>query len=745
MSDTLKPTSKPLSVPVNRRKFLQSIGVGTGLVVAWSTRADSTLAGFGGSSEGAALSALNQQGQQAPPPQMDAYLRVNEDGTITVLTGKIEFGQGIQTGFGQIVAEELYLPFEKVDVIHGTTSMVPNDGPTAGSSSTRRTGMVIRRAAAEMREWLTELAAEELGVDAADLVLADGVISVGSDATKSTDFGTLAAGKSSMREVREDIALKDPAEYTVVGQSIPRVDVPFKVNGAMKYGIDAMIEGMVYGKIVRPPARGATIAEIDLSEAEKMPGVVGVFHDGDFAGLAAERLQQAEAALAAVKVTWNLPATTTTSDTIFDVLRATPDAGRVLGIEEGAEVPDPAEAIAASAQTIKSTFSSPYISHSPIEPKSSLASITDEKVEIWTSTQSPFSVRTAVATLLERPEEEIIIYPLMGGGAFGSKVQPDSEMEAVRLANAVGRPVKIIWTRKEEFQDARFRPAMLVDVEAGLDADGNITGWDYNLFTAGYFPEGAETPTAAGAAQVAHILDIYELPIARTTHFQSAAPLPPYYWRVNGSTTNIFAREVMMDQLAEAAGEDPVTFRSKMLTNQPRMKAVLDAAVEKAGWTPGVGSTGQGIGVAIALDTQSYIAEVAQVDVNVETGQVTVKHFTCAADIGTVINPLAVTVQAEGSVIMGLSPTLREQTTFENGRVTNASFGQYQPIRMSEAPTVDVVFVEDKSMPFGGVGEPFVSPVQAAVANAIYDAIGVRLYAVPFTPDKVLAAIAEQA
>lgn len=744
MTDTKTSISKPIDVSVDRRRFLQSIGVGAGLVVAWSTRSNGALAAVG-SAGNDGLTTLNQQGQQAPPPQVDSYLRLNEDGTVTLLNGKIEFGQGIQTGFGQIVAEELYLPFESVEVIHGTTTLVPNDGTTAGSSSTRRTGMVIRRAAAEMREWLKELAAEELGVTTDDLVLGDGVISAASDSNKSIDYMLLAGGKSAMREVREDVPLKDPAEYTVVGQSIPRVDVPFKVNGEMKYGIDAMVEGMAYGKIVRPPARGATIATIDMSAAETMPGVIGVFHDGEFAGLAAERMQQADAALAAVKVTWNLPETTTTSNTIFDVLLETPDDGRAMGVQEGEEVPDPSEAIAGSAQTVKSRFKAPYVSHSPIEPKSSLASVTDDLIEIWTSTQSPFGVRSAVSELLGREEESIVVYPLMGGGAFGSKVQPDSEIEAVRLADAFGVPVKITWTRQEEFQDARFRPAMLVDVEAGLDAEGNITGWDYNLYTAAYFPEGAEAPTAAGASQVSNILDIYDIPVARTMWYQCAAPLPPYYWRVNGSTTNIMAREVMMDQLAEAAGEDPVTFRSKMLTNQPRMKAVLDAAVEKAGWTPGVGSTGQGIGVAIALDTQSFIAEVAQVSVNEETGQVTVDHFTCAADIGLVINPLAVTVQAEGSVIMGLSPTLREQTTFENGRVTNASFGQYQPIRMSEAPSVDVVFVEDKTMPFGGVGEPFVSPVQAAVSNAIYDAIGVRLYEVPFTPNRVLAAINEEA
>jgi isoquinoline 1-oxidoreductase beta subunit len=300
----------------------------------------------------------------------------------------------------------------------------------------------------------------------------------------------------------------------------------------------------------------------------------------------------------------------------------------------------------------------------------------------------------------------------------------------------------MIWTRQEEFQDARFRPAQLIDVEAGLDADGNLVGWKYDLYSSAYFPEGAENPTSCAANQSANALDVYEIPVSLTTWYQSASPLPPYFWRVNGSTNNVFAREVTMDELAELAGVDPIAFRAKLLANNPRMKAVMDAVVEKAGWTPGVGSTGQGIGIGIAYDTESFVAEIAHVSVDTTSGQVKVNHFDVAIDCGLVVNPLAVKSQGEGSVIMGLSPTLREMTTFENGRVTNPTFGQYRPITMAEAPSVDVIFVEDKTNPLGGVGEPMVGPVTAAVSNAIYDAVGIRLREVPFTPDRVLAALA---
>lgn len=728
---------------LSRRRFLQAVGAGAGLMVAWSSTATA-----GGGRGGNGLVTRAQGGRPEPPMDVDSYLLVNEDGTITVMTGKVEYGQGIQTGFGQLVAEELSVPFESVEVIHGITDIVPYDSATVGSGSTRRTGVRLRQAAAEMREWLIELGAAELGVAASELAVQGGAVVVASAPATMIEYAALASGKQAMRELREDVPLKDPAEYTVVGQDIPRVDVPFKVNGAMKYGIDAAVERMVYGKILRPPARGATLESVDFSAAETMPGVVGTFHDGNFAGLAAERLDQAESALSAVRATWTPPATTTTHVTIYDLLKSTPDAGEVQVDEDAGEtaesVPDPMAALEGAAQRVSAEFRAPYVSHSPIEPKAALVQIADDRVDVWTSTQSPFGARGAVAEVLGLPPEQVVVTTLMGGGAFGSKSPSDAEVEAARLAKAVGRPVKIIWTRQEEFQDARFRPAMLIEIEAGLDEAGNLAAWKYDLYSSAYFPEGAAEATRCGASQSANMREIYDFPTAVTTWYQSDSPLPPHFWRVNGATNNTFAREVTLDELAELAGVDPVTFRTKLLGKNPRMQAVMDAVVEKAGWTPGVGSTGQGIGLAMAADTGSWIAEIAHVEVDEASGLIRARHFDVAIDCGLVVNPLAVRSQAEGSVVMGMSPTLREMTTFDSGRVTNPTFGQYRPITMMEAPSVDVVFVEDKTNPMGGIGEPIVSPVTAAVSNAVYDAVGIRLREVPFTPDRVLAALAER-
>jgi CO/xanthine dehydrogenase Mo-binding subunit len=331
---------------------------------------------------------------------------------------------------------------------------------------------------------------------------------------------------------------------------------------------------------------------------------------------------------------------------------------------------------------------------------------------------------------------------MAAGGAFGSKIVAHAEVEAARLSKAFNRPVKIVWSRPEEFQYSQFRPAMQVEITTGLDAGGNVLGWKYDLYNGAYFPEGAETPTPSASDWSANVREVYEVPEPKTTWYQGHSPLPPYFWRVNGASTNTFAREATLDELAALAGVDPVSFRERLLANNPRMLAVMRAVVEQAGWQPGVAQTGQGIGIALGFDAGTYIAEVARVEVDETGGTISVKHVDVVADPGIVVNPEAARHQIEGSVILSLSPTLREQITFENGKVTNPTWGQYQPLRITEVPTVTVNFLEDKTAPMAGIGEPGVAPVPGAVANAVFDAAGIRLRETPFTPDRVLAALA---
>jgi isoquinoline 1-oxidoreductase len=720
-----------LQKSVSRRNVLKGIAGATGLVVTWSSLPSI------GAPGAAAQQAAPQFPSRTAPTDVDSYLSVNSDGTIRLATGKVEFGQGIQTGFMQIAAEELNVPFESIQIVMGKTDVVPYDGSTAGSGSTRRTGIVIRQAAAEMREWLKELGATELEVTPADVFAKDGSITLTSDPTKTVTYANLATAKRVVRTVSENSPLKDPSEYTIVGQEIPRVDVPAKVTGEMKYGYDVTVDGFVHGKIVRPPFPSATLIDIDFSAAEAMPGVVGTFRDGDFAGLAAERRDQAEAALAAVKATWSENTTGNTSDNIFELIYKTADEGVVQEEEPG----DPDPIIASAETTYEATYLAPYVSHSPLEPKTATVEITPERVNVWTSTQAPFSMQQAVAGVVGRPLEEVVVETMMSGGAFGSKVWPIVEVEAARLALGIGKPIRLQWTRQEEFQFGQFRPASRGDITAALDADGTLTAWKYDLYTSGYYPEGAETPTVAAANAGMNINDVYAGPETKSTWYQGHSPLRPYFWRGNGTSYTDWAIESSLDELAELAGVDPVSFRRPLLAENPRMEAVMDAVVDLAKWTPGVGSTGAGVGMALGFADGTWVGEVAKVAVDETSGLITVTDFWVVVDCGLVINPMNVRQQLEGSVIFALSPTLKEAITFENGKVTNASWGMYRPITIKDVPNIEVGFVEDKTQPMQGIGEPAVAPVAAAVANAVYDAVGVRLREMPFTSSRVLEAI----
>jgi isoquinoline 1-oxidoreductase beta subunit len=330
----------------------------------------------------------------------------------------------------------------------------------------------------------------------------------------------------------------------------------------------------------------------------------------------------------------------------------------------------------------------------------------------------------------------------MSGGAFGRKSLPDAAIEAARLSNALKRPVRVNWTREEELQLDRFRPAMLIELEAGLDDQGQITGRAHDRYAAAYYQPLGPNPMPASTNAGMDVIQLYAVPNTRATFYQTQSPLPVTFWRANGGPVNALARETALDELAEAAGQEPVSFRERLLGNNPRMLAVMRAAVQKAGWRPGVGRTGQGIGLALDFANGTWVAEVARVAVDEPNGVIRVQHIDVAADCGLVVNPAGARLQIEGGIIgQGVSSTLKEAVTFADGKITNNSFGAYAPLRMTEAPRVDVVFVEDKSQPMQGLGEPAICPVSAAISNAVYDAVGVRLRDLPFTPDRVKAAL----
>ena len=427
-----------------------------------------------------------------------------------------------------------------VNVVMGITNQTPYDISTVGSLSTRTTGPLVRQSSAEMRQWLRELGAAKLGVPIDQTATRNGAVIVASDPTKSVAYADLAAGKKVGREFGTMAKLKTPDTFTVIGQRIPRVDVPAKVTGEMKFGYDAMLPGMVHGKILHPPSLGATLASVDYAQAEKMPGVVGVFRDGDFVGLAAQRLEQAQAALAAIQATWKEIPSEYTSENIHQALKSSKDGGMVMK-----EVGNVAQALGTVTKPLNVAFKSPYLAHGQIEPMTALVSVQADKTEVWTSTQNPFGAQDAVAQVLNLPREQVIVYPLMSGGAFGRKaIADDVTVEAARLSKAFGKPVRVNWTRGEEFLFDHFRPAMLIEVNTGLDDRNELAAWQYDLYATAYYPAGNTKPTASAANASASVLDFYkDIPNARTTFYQSVAPLPPYYWRANGGPVNSFARE----------------------------------------------------------------------------------------------------------------------------------------------------------------------------------------------------------
>ncbi len=724
---------------VSRRDFLRASALAGGGLVLWISAGCSPARALAQSAPtttgGPPRQASGGFGGNAIPRDVDAWLKIGQDGAVSLYTGKVEFGQGIQTAFGQLVADELDVPFASVNVMMGSTDQVPYDNATVGSQSMRSTGPLVWQAAGEMREWLLQLASDQLGVSIDALILSNGSVSVASQPGQSVSFAALAAGKSSGRQMSGQTPLKSPDQFTIIGTDVPRVDVPAKVTGSMRYGYDTTVPGMLHGKVVRPPSVGATLQTVDFSQANRMPGVVGVYQEGGFAGLAAQTHDQAEAAIQVVQATWQEVESPTTSDTIYDLLKRTPDQGRF------SNTGDVQAGLAQIVRPLSITVRAPFVAHASIEPESALARPDGDTLEVWASTQAPFQLRTAIADALRIPADSVTVHAVMSGGAFGRKAIPDAGIEAARLARGIGQPVRVNWTRDEEFQLDQFRPAMLIELTTGLDSAGNIAAWQHNLYAAAYYQPMGPGPMQASANASADATAIYRLSNAQTTFFQSQSPFPVHNWRDNGAPVNTLARETALDELAEMAGVDPVAFRQPLLANNPRMLAVMQAVVQKAGWTPTAGRSGQGMGLALDFGDGTYVAEVAHVSIDPTSGAARVDHIDVAVDCGLVVNPAGARSQIEGGVIaQGLGSTLNEAITFANGRVSNATFREYGPLRMNQAPGVDVVFVEDRSQPMQGLGEPAIGPVSAAVSNAIYDAIGVRLRDLPFTANRIQAA-----
>ena len=691
----------------DRRSFLEMLGGGIVIVVSLGPRA---------------LDA--QDRRRSYPTDLNAYLRIGEDGRVTVFSGKIEMGQGVLTSQAQMMAEELGVALESIDMILGDTDRCPWDMGTFGSLTTRMFGPALRAAGAEARGVLEQLASEQLGVAKERLVVANGVVSVKDDGSRKVTYAQLAKGQTITRTLDEKAVLRAVADFTVMGRSPSRLDAHAKVTGAAKYSGDIRLPGMLYAKILRPPAHGATLASVDPSEAAKLSGVT-VVHEGDLVAVLHVDPEAASAALARVKAAWTPAPPGADQDGIFDELLLKAPAPNVRATKGSVDAPP------TGSRRFEHTYEKGYVAHAAMEPHTAIAAMENGKLTVWASTQTPFPLHDRLAPMLGLdPKAVRVITPFVGGG-FGGKSAGRQAEEAARLAKITGKPVQVAFTRGEEFFYDTFDPASIVKIVSAIDDGGKMTLWDYDVYFAG-----------DRAAEL-----FYDVPNVRmrvfggwggdapTVHRFGVGP-----WRAPGANMNVFARESQIDVMAAAAGIDPLEFRLRN-TSDARARRVLEEAAKKFGWKAAKGPSGRGVGVACGVDSGSYAALMAEVEVDRKRGTVKVVRVVCAQDMGVVVNPVGATMQVEGCITMGLGYVLTEELHFSGGQMSTENFDTYEIPRFSWLPKIETVLVKNDDLAPQGGGEPAIVPMGAVIANAVFDATGVRIFRLPMTPDRLKAAL----
>jgi len=635
------------------------------------------------------------------PSDPNAYLRIDPNGKVTLFSGKIEMGQGVMTSLAQEAAEELGVPLESMHVVMGDTDLCPWDAGTWGSLSTRFFGPAVRAASAEARAVMLNLASEKLGVPREKLTVANGVVSGGG---RSVTYGELAQGKAITRLVGEKAVLRSLKDYKVVGTPAVRLDAKEKVTGRAQYAGDVRIEGMLHARILRPPVFGATRTSLDTSKAKAMSDIT-VVEDGDLVAELHADPEKAGAALSLIKAEWKNPEAKFDTESVFDYFVKTWPAPDVSG-------------------QFQSMYHSGYLAHAPMEPHTAVAQWKDGKMTVWAGTQSPFGARPRIAKAIGVDEMQVrVITPYVGGG-FGGKSPCEQGVEAARLAKITGKPVMVMWTRPEEFLYDTFGPAAVTRVVSSVGDNGKITQWEYDVWAAG----GRSTEM------------FYDVPGAQIRQHRVEHPFNTGPWRAPGAWMNVFARESQIDVMAAAKKIDPLEFRLRNLTDK-RARTALQTAAQAFGWKPGAGPSGQGRGVAIGFDAGAYSALVAEVDVNRKTGEIRVKRVVVGQDMGQVVNPLGAKMQMDGCVNMGLGYALSEELQFNGGDIRDRNFDTYALPRFSMTPKITSILVKNDEVPPQGGGEPAIVPMGAVIANAVFDLTGKRLYRMPMTPKRVLAAL----
>jgi isoquinoline 1-oxidoreductase len=703
---------------LSRRTFLQIVGAG---VVVALLLDDAAFGQRGGGGRG-------RGGGGALPREIGAWLHVAEDSTVTVYTGKVEIGQNIRTSLTQVVAEELHTPPDRIRMVMADTQLVPYDFGTAGSQTTPSMASQLRKVAAAARELLLDMAAEQGKCSRASLTMKEGKV-VGSQGEPSFALGQLTKGKKLVKLIDEKAATTPTKEWTVAGTSTAKVDGRDFVTGAHHYASDVKRPGMLYGKILRAPSFEAKLVNVQTRDAEAMPGVI-VVRDGSFVGVAAPTEHAAAKALAAIQAEWQ-EKPQISEDELYAYLKSHPSTGRGGGGFGGASrnaKGSMADGLKTADKVLEATYHVAYIAHVPLEPRASVAEWTGDKLTVWTGTQMPFRVRGELANALKVPVANVrVIVPDMGSG-YGGKHTGESAVETARLAKGAGKPVKVVWTREEEFTWAYFRPGGVIDLKAGSKQDGTLTAWEAHNYNSG--GSALRTP--------------YEVPHQTTEYHQTEYPLRQGSYRALAATANHFARESHMDDLAHELHLDPLAFRLHNLKDD-RLRAVLEAAAKQFGWGKAAPAPGRGFGIAGGHEKGSYVATCAEVAVDRAADRVKVVRVVSAFECGAVLNPDHLKNQIEGAAMMGLGGALFEAIHFAKGKILNPRLSSYRVPRFGDLPVLETVLLDRKDLPSVGAGETPIVALAPAVGNAIFQATGVRLRSLPMLPNGLTAASAKAA
>src|SRR5579859_4584949 len=650
---------------------------------------------------------------QELPQEISAWLHIGEDGTVTAFSGKAEMGQNIRTSMAQNVADELRVPFESVRMVMGDTALTPFDAGTFGSRTTPTMTPQLRRVASAARDLLVEVAAKEWNVAPEKLKAADAKVTDPASGRSQT-YAALAQGKTLAQNLPAEDPVTPPSDWTIAGKIVPKVDARDFVTGRHQYTPDLRPDGMLYGKVLRAPSFGATLTSYDDTAAKAMSGVF-VVRDGDFVGAAAPTEREARNALAAVRAQWK-ESPQVSSREIFSYLKknADPKVDDRHRNQRGSVE----DALTGAAHRLDASYTVAYIAHAPLEPRAAVAEWSGDKLTVRTGSQRPFGVRGELADIFRIPESNVRVIIPDTGSAYGGKHTGDAAIEAARLARAAGRPVKVVWTREEEFTWAYFRPAGVIEVKSAMSNDGKLLAWDFHNYHSG--SSGIETP--------------YAVPNMRTEYHSVPPVLRSGSYRGLAATANHFARETHMDALAQAVQMDPLELRLKNLSDS-RMRAVVEAGAKAFGWPRQKTEEGQGFGVAAGYEKGSYVATFAEIFVDRKKNAVTVRKLVEVFECGAIVNPDGLRNQVVGAIIQGLGGALFESIQFEKGRISNAHFSSYRVPRFKDVPEIEAILLDRKDIPSAGAGETPIMAVAPAIGNAFHDATKVRLTKLPLHPE----------